>query len=301
MPESNLTYKRYKEALDYHFAPILEYFGDNRITDIESNDDGDVWAHHIDGSSRKLDVRLNPESIAAVGALLASKGQNDITDDNPFVSAVWPDPPYRIEIILPKAVRRPCMVIRRFAQIVYPLSHFIENGTLTQDQADLIRSLIINRKNLVISGETGSGKTTLMNTLLKEIPPSDRLFIIEDTKELQCSAPNKVSVLTGDNYTARKAVKNAMRFRPDRIIVGEVRDGAALDLLEAWNTGHPGGMCSIHANSPATVKLRLRSLIQQVSVSPQQDLIDATIDAVVQITLCKDGIRRVTDIKVFNE
>ena len=96
MPESSLTYKRYKEALDYHFAPILEYFGDNRITDIESNDDGDVWAHHIDGSSRKLSVRLNPDSIAAVGALLASKGQNDITDDNPFVSAVWPDPPYRI-------------------------------------------------------------------------------------------------------------------------------------------------------------------------------------------------------------
>lgn len=301
MSSSQISYKRYKEALEFHFAPILRFFSDKQITDIESNDDGNIYAHHIDGSSELLPVHLQPESIAAVAALLAAKGQNDITDDNPSVSAVWPDPPYRIEIVLPKAVKRPCMVIRRFAQIVYPLEHFIENGTLTVEMAKTIKDLIIRKKNIVISGETGSGKTTLMNTLLKEIPTGDRLFIIEDTRELQCSAPNKVPVLTGDNYTARKAIKNALRFRPDRIIVGEVRDGAALDLLEAWNTGHPGGMCSIHANNPDTVKLRLRSLIQQVSVSPQSDLIDATVDAVIQVTLCPDGKRRVTEIKIFNE
>ena len=215
MSSSQISYKRYKEALEFHFAPILKFFSDKQITDIESNDDGNIYAHHIDGSSELLPVHLQPESIAAVAALLAAKGQNDITDDNPSVSAVWPDPPYRIEIVLPKAVRRPCMVIRRFAQIVYPLEHFIENGTLTAEMAKTIKNLIIRKKNIVISGETGSGKTTLMNTLLKEIPTEDRLFIIEDTRELQCSAPNKVSVLTGDNYTARKAIKNALRFRPE--------------------------------------------------------------------------------------
>lgn len=302
--ESQVTFERYIDALNYHFSPLLKYFDDDSISDIEVNDDGRVWAHHIDGTPERLDIELRDESIEAVAALLASMGQNDISDKTPFVSAVYPDPPYRVEIILPKAVQHPAMTIRRFSKVVYPLEHFIKEGTLTEEQAGAIRTLISARKNIIISGETGSGKTTLLNSLLREIPEEDRLFIIEDTKELRLEERkdrNATFVLTGNDYTPQQAVKNAMRMRPDRIIVGEVRDGAALDLLKAWNTGHPGGLASIHANSPETVKLRLRSLIQEVSVSSQQDLIDAAVDAVVQITLCKDGVRRVSAIKTFKE
>ncbi len=291
--------QRYLNVLNYHFKPLLEIFNNPMVTDIEVNPNGFVFTHFLDGTSKKLDVTISGKSISAVAALLAAKTQNDVTPSSPSVAAVWPDPPMRIHIILPPAVTAPSMVIRRFSPIVYPLSHYIENGTCSEEQAALMRSLIRERKNIIVSGETGSGKTTLINSLLKEIPAEDRLYIIEDTKELQCDAPNSVPVLTGEDHTARAAIKDALRFRPDRIIVGEVRDGAALDLLEAWNTGHPGGMASIHANSPSTVKQRLRSLIQQVSVSPQDALIDMTLDAVIQITLCSDGKRRITEIREF--
>lgn len=289
----------FKNVLDYHFAPILPYFSDPTITDIEVNPDSRIFCHHIDGSEQELDAYLSPESIEAVATLLAAGTQNDINHDHPSLAAIWPDPPYRIHIMIPPAVEHASLVIRRFSPKVFTISELIDAGVLTALDADKIAKLIAGRRNIIISGETASGKTTLMNTLLTMIPENDRLYIIEDTKELHCSSRNRVSVLTGDVYSARDAVKDALRMRPDRIIVGEVRDGAALDLLEAWNTGHPGGLCTIHANSPETVQLRLRSLIQQVSVSPQQDLIDATVDAVIQITLCPDGKRRITEIKEF--
>ena len=293
--------KRYKDVLEYHFSPILKYFNEDSITDIEVNPDGRIFAHHIDGHLEELQSYLPPESIEAVATLLASTGQNDVNNDHPSVAAIWPDPPYRIHIIIPPAVEHAAMVIRRFSPRIFSISDMIEMGVCTKADADRMIGLIRDRRNIVVSGETGSGKTTLLNTLISEIPENDRLYIVEDTKELQCEkVKNRVFILTGDKYTARAAIKDALRFRPDRIIVGEVRDGAALDLLEAWNTGHPGGLCSIHANSPETVKLRLRSLIQQVSMSAQQDLIDETVDAVVQISLCHDGKRRITEIKEFN-
>lgn len=294
--------RRYRDVLEHHFRPILRYFSDDRITDIEVNPDGMIFAHYLDGSAEELsDAYLSPKSIEAVATLLASSTQNDVNSSSPSIGAIWPDPPYRIHIIIPPAVEQASMVIRRFSPVVFPLAYYIENGTCTIEQAERMRALILARRNIVISGETGSGKTTLLNSLIREIPSEQRLYIVEDTRELQCSAPNRVSILTGDTYSTRQAIKDALRFRPDRIVVGEVRDGAALDLLEAWNTGHPGGLCSIHANSPDTVKLRFRSLIQQVSMSGQSDLIDATVDAVIQVTLCSDGKRRITEIREFRK
>lgn len=297
----SLCDRRYQDVLEYHLSPVFGIFNDKAVTDIEVNPDESVFVHMIDGTSRRLDIHIAHTSIAAAAALLASRTQNDVTDSSPSVAAVWPDPPMRIHIMLPPAVAAPCMVIRRFSATVFLLSHFTEMGTCTQSQEMLMRQLVSDRRNIIVSGETGAGKTTLINSLLGEIPSSDRLYIIEDTRELQCFAPNHVSVLTGEKYSARMAIKDAMRFRPDRIIVGEVRDGAALDMLEAWNTGHPGGICSIHANSSDTVKQRLRSLVQQVSVSPQDALIDMAVNAVIQISLCSDGKRRITEIRTFQE
>lgn len=297
----SINEERYLNVLNYHLKPLISLFNDEEITDIEVNPDSSVFVHTISGFSKEIpDLIIPGSSIAAVATLLASKTQNDVTEEAPSVAAIWPSPPMRIHIILPPATIAPCMVIRRFSSIVFPLNHLIEENTCTETQATKLRGLITSRKNIVISGETGSGKTTLLNSLLLEIPKSDRLYIVEDTRELRCFSPNKVQVITGEKYTTRSAIKDALRFRPDRIIVGEVRDGAALDLLEAWNTGHPGGLCSIHANSPATVKQRLKSLIQQVSISPQEALIDITVDAVIQISLCNDGKRRITEIKEFN-
>lgn len=295
----NTSKNRVVDVLQYHFKSIISLFDDERITDIEVNPDSMIFVHYVDGSSEYIDLKVDSKSIAAVAAIMAAELQNDVSEDNPSVAAVWPDPALRIHIILPPAVKAPCMVIRRPSSMVFTLEELVDSGTCTTSEVKKIRDLIIKRKNIIVSGETGSGKTTLLNTLLAEIPTKDRLYIVEDTRELICKAPNQVSILTGNKYSARQAIKDSLRFRPDRIIVGEVRDGAALDLLEAWNTGHPGGLCSIHANSPNTVKLRLKSLIQQVSISPQEDLINTTVDAIIQMTLCSDGIRRITEIKEF--
>ncbi len=301
---NHISEERYKKALEYHFSAILPYFDNEKISDIKVNPNGLVYAKYIDGSSEKLDIQISEASITAVAHLLASNTQNDITEKAPSVAAVWPDPPYRIHIMLPPAVEHAALVIRRFSKNVIPLKAFIENGNCSEEQANKLRELIVSKKNIIVSGETGSGKTTLLNTLINEIPASERLFIIEDTRELNVDSmqhPDVTQVLTGQLYCASDAVKDALRFIPDRIIVGEVRDGAALDMLEAWNTGHPGGLCSLHANSPSTVKQRLSALIRRVSKDPQIETIDTALDAVVQINLCKDGIRRITEIKEFRK
>ena len=296
------TDERYIKVLSHHMAPILPLFEDATITDIERNPNGRIFLHHVDGTSEERpDISISDRAIIAAGALLASRVQNDIGEEKPSVDAVWPGAlHFRVHINI--AGGHPFLVFRRPSSLVFPLSHFVEIGTCTEAQAELLTSLIEKRRNIIISGETGSGKTTLASTLLSSIPSGDRLFIVEDTEELNTAGlSNFVSLTTNSSYTARMAIKDALRCRPDRIVVGEVRDGAALDLLEAWNTGHPGGIATIHANSPSAVKLRLKALIQQVSLSAQEDLIDETVDAVVQLTLCKDGVRRITEIKELKE
>lgn len=292
--------RRYLDALEYHFNPLIPLFGDPTITDVEVNPEGDVHAHHVDGFSERLPIEISDRSIKAVAFLLAARLQDDISPDAPSLAAMWPNPPLRIHIILPPAVEKASVVIRRPSSQLITLDAMAGIGTCTQAQVDLLKHLIRGKRNMIVSGETGSGKTTLLNALIDVIPPEERLYIIEDTQEIQCTSPNKVLLLTTGKYTCRMAVKDALRFRPDRILVGEVRDGAALDLIQAWNTGHPGGLCTIHANSPDMVFERLKSLVQQVSRSAQEDLIKATLDAVVQITLCEDGIRRITEIKQFH-
>ena len=298
LPESD---RRYLNVLEYHLKPISHLFSDGNVTDIVINEDSTIFAYALDGITQQIEAYVDPKSIAAVASLLAARTQNDVNEDNPSVQAQWPDPPMRISIILPPAASVPCMTIRRFSPVVYPLSYFLETGSCTEEQYETMRTLILSRKNIVLSGETGSGKTTLLASLLAEIPEHDRLFIIEDTKEIRCNHLNKTMILTGEKYSARSAVRDSLRFRPDRIIIGEVRDGAALDLLKAWNTGHPGGLCSVHANGPDTVKQRFRDLIQEVSLSSQDALIDMTLDAVIHMALCPDGKRRVTEIREFHK
>ena len=294
--------RRYRRELDSHMKPLLEIMEDERINDLAVNDDGAVYAQLRDGTKERIDIEIEPERIVTIGTLLAAKEDVDLNNNNPSISTKYPDPPLRVSITLSSATRaRPVISVRRPSPQVFPLDDFVKKGICTAEEAEKLRRLVRERKNIIVSGETGSGKTTLINSLLLEIPPSDRLFIIQDVEEIQCLAPNKVQVLCSEgHYTQRMAVKDALRFNPDRLIVGAVRDGAALDLIQAWNTGHPGGLCSIHANSASAVKLRLKALVEQVSAMPQKDLIDETVDAVVQITFL-DGKRRITEIEVYSD
>ena len=294
--------ERFGKALAYHMSSILPIFDDRRVTDIERNQNGKVFVHYVDGScEEKDDLSIDDRSIIAVGTLLAARSRNNLDEGNPSIDAIFPGAiHFRVHINISN--ERPFFVLRRPSSMVFPLSHYVKTGSCTEAQAIILADLIKTRKNIIISGETGSGKTTIANTLISMMPKDDRVFIVEDTGELSTGGlENFVSITTSASYTARMAIKDALRCRPDRIVVGEVRDGAALDLLEAWNTGHPGGIATIHANSPSAVKMRLGSLVRQASLTSQEDLIDEAVDAVVQLTLCDDGVRRITEIKLFKE
>lgn len=185
--------------------------------------------------------------------------QSEADDEQPIISGELPIGGHRFEGLLPPVVSGPSFTIRRRASRLIPLDDYVKHKIMTAAQVSVLRSAIASRMNIVISGGTGSGKTTLANAVIAEIvanAPDDRIVILEDTAEIQCAAENAVALHTSDTIDMARLLKSTMRLRPDRIIVGEVRDGAALTLLKAWNTGHPGGVTTIHSNT-AMSALRL--------------------------------------------
>jgi len=200
--------------------------------------------------------------------------------------------------LLPPVVSAPCLTIRKRASRLIPLDDYVDQAALTPAHASRIRAAIRDRRNIVIAGGTGSGKTTLANAIIAEmvcLAPEDRLVILEDTAEIRCSAQNSVALHTSDSVDMARLLKSTMRLRPDRIIVGEVRDGAALTLLKAWNTGHPGGVTTIHANTAISALRRLEQLAAEVSQTPMQEVIGEAVDLVVSIGRTPEG-RRVREV-----
>jgi type IV secretion system protein VirB11 len=175
--------------------------------------------------------------------------------------------------------------LRKPAKIVFGLDDYVRRGILGRRDADALRDAVRARRNVLVGGGTGSGKTTFANALLHEIADSsDRIYLVEDNPELQCDAPNKLQVLVQPpTYTWNRAIMDAMRFRPDRIIVGEVRDGSALEMLKAWNTGHPGGIATVHANDTGAMLDRVCQLIEEVVPAAPRAMIADTIDVCVHL------------------
>lgn len=217
----------------------------------------------------------------------------------PIVEGELPINGYRFEGILPPVSTAPTFVIRKRASQVYSLDDYVKAGILTPAQQKVLVDGVRERRNILIAGGTASGKTTLANALMREIvalgDPTERIVILEDTRELQCEARNAVQLHTGDVADLTRLVRVTMRLRPDRIIVGEVRGGEALALLKAWNTGHPGGITTVHANSAAAALLRLDSLIQESGAPPQPRLVAEAIDLVAFIVRTPEG-RRVREL-----
>ena len=177
--------------------------------------------------------------------------------------------------------------MRKPAQVLYTLDDYVRDGILTAARALVMRTAIDERRNILIAGGTGSGKTTLAGALINEMvarsDPNERYVIIEDTLEIRCRARNLVQLHTADNADMTRLVRTTMRLRPDRIIIGDVRGAEALALLKAWTTGHPGGVTTIHANSAAAALIRLSSLAQEAGVPPQPELIAETIHLIAFI------------------
>jgi pilus assembly protein CpaF len=229
-----------------------------------------------------------------------------IDRSSPLVDARLPDGSRVNAIIHPLSLSGPALTIRKFARIPFTIDDLVERGTMTEAAASFLRACVLGRKNMMISGGTGSGKTTMLNVLGNFISSAERIVTIEDSAELQLPQDHIVRLETRPAniegkgaYTIRDLVKNALRMRPDRVIVGECRGAEALDMLQAMNTGHDGSLSTVHANTPDDTIKRLETMVLmavEMPVRAIREQIVAALDVIVQIARLVDGSRRVTHI-----
>ena len=265
-------------ALGPHVAAALQ---DERVTDVMQNPDGRLWVdRHGDG--RQCLGRVLPAADAErIVRFVASHVRAEAHDGAPIVSAELPSTGERFEGLLPPVVTAPCFAIRRPASVVYTLADYVRSSVMSEGQAGVLRHLVRHRRNVIVVGGTGSGKTTLANALLAEVAGRrERVVVIEDTRELRCDAADVVRLRTKEGTADLTALlRSTLRLRPDRIIVGEVRGPEALDLLKAWNTGHPGRIATLHANSASAGLTRLEQLCGEAAVNVPRGMIAETVDA----------------------
>ena len=262
------------------------------------NPDGRVWAERVGRGREFAGFRLEPTETERAIRLIATLTGAEVSRDRPIVSAELPPRGERFEGLLPPVVRAPCFAIRKPASQIISLDDYVASGVINDAQRLELKRAIADHANIIVAGGTGSGKTTLANALLAEIAALDeRVVILEDTRELQCAAEDVVALRTQPgSVTLSDLVRSTLRLRPDRIIVGEVRGSEALDLLKAWNTGHPGGIATLHANSARAALARLEQLAMEASTSPPTALIAEAVDLVVFIERGGPAGRRISEI-----
>jgi len=292
--------QRWTEGLTRELGEtIVGALGNDDLVEVLLNPDGRLWLDSRTEGMYDSGSRLLPQEAEAILASIAGMLGTQIDSEHPIIEAELPLDGSRIEGMVPPLVASPCFAIRKRATRVFPLSHYIETGSMTLLQAELLRAAIAERRNILISGGTGSGKTTLVNAILDEMvrlgEPSERFILLEDTVELQCTAENHTALRTTRHVDLATLVKATMRLNPDRIIIGEVRGREALDLLKAWNTGHPGGCTTVHANNAVAALHRLDQLAQEAGVPSQRALIADTVGLVVHIEGGSRG-RRVSEL-----
>jgi len=254
MPElqDSVTSERTLAMLRTAMGPVIaDALDDPKVIEIMVNPDGRLWLDKLGFGRIDTGKSLTPDEGERAIRLVASHINQDVTAQAPIISAELPGNGERFEGVMPPVVTAPCFSIRKGAVVVFTLADYVKAETMTNKQADALKYAVTSRQNILIVGGTSSGKTTLANALLSEVSGSgDRILILEDTRELQCEAEDTVALRThGKNVTLADLVRSTLRLRPDRIIVGEVRGPEALDMLKAWNTGHPGGIATVHANS----------------------------------------------------
>jgi P-type conjugative transfer ATPase TrbB len=290
-----------REKLVRELGPtIMGALEDPQVVEIMLNADGILWVDVLGEGMRDTGERMSPIKAENLLGTIAAMLDVTIGREQPILQGELPIDGSRVQGVLPPIAARPVFAIRKRASLVYTLDDYVSAGIVDVAHAAALREGVRARKNILIVGSTGSGKTTLANALLHEMSlvagQQQRIVIIEDTVELQCEAPNSVALRTSDTVDMTRCLKVTMRLRPDRIVVGEVRDHAALALLKAWNTGHPGGLSTLHANSAAAGLLRLEQLIAEArNVAPQPVLIAEAVDLIAFITRTAAS-RRVTQL-----
>jgi len=283
-------------ALRQAMGPVIAgALADRLVVEVMVNPDGKIWVDRIGEGRSWTGELLAPADADRILRLLADHVGEVVTRDSPRISATLPVTGERFQGAFMPVVASPAFAIRKRPEVVFTLAEYVEKGIMTQDQAAVMREAAVAHQNILIVGGTGSGKTTLANAILAEPAfARDRVILIEDTAELQCSAQDKIQMLTKRTdppVTMTDLVRDTLRLRPDRIIIGEVRDGSALDLLKAWNTGHPGGLATIHANSALEGLTRLEDLIGEVTQRIPYRAIAQAINVIIYIERTLTGRR----------
>ncbi|MDB5579074.1 MAG: conjugal transfer protein TrbB [Bradyrhizobium sp.] len=270
-------------------ASIAAWLEDPAVIEVMLNPDGRLWVDRLGQGISDSGELLPPADGERIVRLVAHHVGVEVHCRSPRVSAELPETGERFEGLLPPVVSAPAFAIRKPAVAIFSLDDYVRAGIMSDGAAGALRVGVASRANILVAGGTGTGKTTLTNALLAEIAQTgDRVVLIEDTRELQCTAPNMVAMRTKDGVASLSdLVRSSLRLRPDRIPIGEVRGAEALDLLKAWGTGHPGGVGTIHAGTAIGALRRLEQLIQEAVVTVPRALIADTINLIA--VLVRDG------------
>jgi type IV secretion system protein TrbB len=281
---------------------IAMWLEDPGVVEVMLNPDGRLWVDRLTEGLSDTGERLSPADGERIVRLVAHHVGAEVHPGSPLVSAELPETGERFEGLIPPVVAAPAFAIRKPAVAVFTLEDYVAAGIMSTDEADVLRRAVERRRNVLVAGGTSTGKTTLVNALLAEVAKtSDRVVLIEDTRELQCKSANLVALRTKDGVASLSdLVRSSLRLRPDRIPIGEVRGAEALDLLKAWGTGHPGGIGTIHAGSALGALRRLEQLIQEAVVTVPRALIVETID-LIAVLAGRGSERRLAELAAIEE
>lgn len=278
---------------------VVGALADPDVIEVMLNPDGRLWIETHSRGVEQIGRTMTPLDAESLVGTVASLLGTVVNVSRPLLEGELPDGS-RFQGLLPPVSSAPIFVIRKRAARIYSLVDYVEKEMMSPAQWSAIREAVLERRNIVIAGGTGSGKTTLANAILREMVvlggDSERFVILEDTVELQCAAENSVQLHTGENADLTRLVRTTMRLRPDRIIIGEVRGPEALALLKAWNTGHPGGLTTIHANSAHGALQRLEQLVEEAGVVAQPETIAEAVGLLVFMERTPRTGRRVTEV-----
>lgn len=280
---------RFTERLAFLFQDIKPHLIDDDVCEIMVNDDSKVWVDTFSKGLIYTGKILTNDIVSNIIVQIANHSHKICNKDNPLLEAEILNMRFQ-GFLSPDIVKNSSFCIRKHAKKIFNLDDYVQNKTMTKYQKEIIIQAIYNRKNIIVAGGTGSGKTTLVNALLFEIAKlNNRIIIIEDTKELKCDAENKLALISTKTTSMEDLLRATLRSRPDRIIVGEVRGSEAFTLINAWSTGHKGGISTVHSNSAFHTLTRIETLVGFGTDKVQPSIIVDAIDVIIYIKKTPTG------------